>query len=514
MSSVELCLLLTHSLSLVRQLSTVYATSQVEEVKKSRAVLEFIDLKSTQNSEDLVQEGILDKSLMEEQREKVMRATLRKPRGETTDATGNARGDSEVPNVFNTTQKSPKSTKNKSKRQSNTKHFREDVADPVATAGQAGAMVTKTLNRKERDDANTLRATEESKVTRVGLVRAPPKCFPIWFVSAGDMYAEWLSLPDGDKLQSFLDSLMEKKKYMEYLEAVETLLDNNWISAFYRTSGDPTAKKTSGTVDCGQQKKKDRASTPLRRRRMDLTEIVVEDDPPLTVEELKLLFRQLVLVANAFAVNCIERKDFDSAMLIVRMAEKWTRREEVFEAAIRCELKAYINRTLAYYFYRTKKAGAALNHTNLAMAAFLKIGTEADHAISLLHLACCHYQVMKFKAAHEALYKFLGMVEEGRISFNESEPKELCLVAIGYHNLAVVQLKLQVPDVAAKSSQNARKIARLCLSYSNRWINTFHWTHQLCLADVKYELENNFKLSDEQVQAMTELTKILFDPNP
>lgn len=114
----------------------------------------------------------------------------------------------------------------------------------------------------------------------------------------------------------------------------------------------------------------------------------------------------------------------------------------------------------------------------------------------------------------QTLYKFLGMAEEGRIAFSESEPKELCLVAVAYHNLAVVQLKLQVPDVAAKSSQNARKIARLCLSYSNRWINTFHWTHQLCLADVKYELENNFKLTADQVKAMNELTKILYEPFP
>ena len=106
------------------------------------------------------------------------------------------------------------------------------------------------------------------------------------------------------------------------------------------------------------------------------------------------------------------------------------------------------------------------------------------------------------------------MVDEGRIAFSETDPKELCLVAIAYHNLAVIQLKLQVPDVAAKSSQNARKIARLCLSYSNRWIDTFHWTHQLCLADVKFELENNFKLTEEQVAAMTELTKILYDPMP
>ena len=57
------------------------------------------------------------------------------------------------------------------------------------------------------------------------------------------------------------------------------------------------------------------------------------------------------------------------------------------------------------------------------------------------------------------------MVEDGRLSFESATPKQLCLVAISYHNLAVVQLKMLVPDLACKNSQNARKIARLCLSY-------------------------------------------------
>ena len=106
------------------------------------------------------------------------------------------------------------------------------------------------------------------------------------------------------------------------------------------------------------------------------------------------------------------------------------------------------------------------------------------------------------------------MVDEGKLAFEEARPKELCMVAVAYHNLAVVQLRLQVPDAAAKSSQNARKIARLCLSHSNRWINIFHWTHQVALQDVKFQLENNYDLTDEQLQSMTQLTDLLYDPNP
>lgn len=373
----------------------MYASSQVEDVKKSRAVLEFVDLKSKTNSNDLVQEGLFDRSVLNEQKTKVMDATLRKPKttkAETANIDASGGGGAEGG------EEKKKSKKRSKKRLA----FRQDESDPVATVGQEGLRrLNKTLNRKERDDINPLQLTAENKITRVGLVRAPPKCFPIWFVSSGDMYAEWLSLPEGHQLQSFLDSLMEKKKYRTYLETVEGLLETHWISAYYRQSGDPVSKKNPYTLDCGQKKKTGRPVTPPRRKRMDLTEIVHEEDPPLTTEELKVLYRQLLLVANAFAINCIEKKDFDSSMLIIRMAERWVRREELFEAEIRCELKAFINQTLSYYFYRTKKAGAALNHTKLALAAFTKMGADTDCATSLLHLSCCHYQVGKFKAAHE-----------------------------------------------------------------------------------------------------------------
>jgi hypothetical protein len=106
------------------------------------------------------------------------------------------------------------------------------------------------------------------------------------------------------------------------------------------------------------------------------------------------------------------------------------------------------------------------------------------------------------------------LVENGSIAFEETNPQLLCLVAVAYHNLAVIQLKLQVPDAACKNSQNARKIARLCLSHSNRWINTFHWTHQIALEDAKYLLRDNLELDDQQRKVVADLTEMIFDPFP
>lgn len=38
------------------------------------------------------------------------------------------------------------------------------------------------------------------------------------------------------------------------------------------------------------------------------------------------------------------------------------------------------------------------------------------------------------------------------------------------------------------SSQNARRLARLCLSYSNRWLHSFEGTHKLALAELARRL--------------------------
>ena len=47
-----------------------------------------------------------------------------------------------------------------------------------------------------------------------------------------------------------------------------------------------------------------------------------------------------------------------------------------------------------------------------------------------------------------------------------------------YHNLAVAQLALENFQQACVSSQNARRLARLSLSYSNRWMLRFDATHR------------------------------------
>lgn len=80
------------------------------------------------------------------------------------------------------------------------------------------------------------------------------------------------------------------------------------------------------------------------------------------------------------------------------------------------------------------------------------------------------------------------MVEDGRLSFETATPQQLCLVSVAYNNLAIVQLRLEVPDLACRSSQNARRVARLCLSHSTRWIATLQKTQEVARQDLRYLL--------------------------
>ena len=79
--------------------------------------------------------------------------------------------------------------------------------------------------------------------------------------------------------------------------------------------------------------------------------------------------------------------------------------------------------------------------------------------------------------------------------------------------MAVVQLKLQMPDLACKNSQNARKLARLCLSYSNRYIHVFQYTHEIAIGDIKWELslKKAKDLTPDQMVLIKELSEALFE---
>ena len=76
-------------------------------------------------------------------------------------------------------------------------------------------------------------------------------------------------------------------------------------------------------------------------------------------------------------------------------------------------------------------------------------------------------------------------VDAGKLEVGGASPQKLSMIAVAFHNLAVEHLLIGHDGEAAVAAQNARRLARLCLSYSNRWLKRFEGTHELALAKLQ-----------------------------
>lgn len=355
---------------IAKYILSMYATTKmIDRPSTSAAVLEMMDNEHSHDTKELLEDGLLEN--LQDKRKSVEIAAKRPPsrkkrvkksKGE--DSTGRS---------------SPKSL--------TTSDFCVKNIDPTSEMGMKDLQKKKQIDRKSRDEMHTTKSHPDKEA-----VRPPTKAFPIWFVGSGDIYAEWVSLPNGERVQSHVDTLREKKRYKEYCVIISEILEECWIDSLYLRNATAMADSniTSKIVSKSDQK-------------LDLSRFASGDKVVLEKEELALLWRQLVLTANAFATILIERKDFSQSMQILQLADAWTLRDDIFSPNIRLELKSYVNNTLANYFFKKKMTRASLNHTKLALAAHKKLGNLENVAMTLLHYACCEYQVSKFKDAHRVI---------------------------------------------------------------------------------------------------------------
>ena len=82
-----------------------------------------------------------------------------------------------------------------------------------------------------------------------------------------------------------------------------------------------------------------------------------------------------------------------------------------------------------------------------------------------------------------------------------------------YHNIAVQQLLLRRSAEACVSSQNARRLARLSLSYSSRFLKQFEVTHRICLETLNAQKAVDSELKgkdDKTAQIFKDLSSALF----
>lgn len=370
---------------LARHILSVFATSHASDnPSQSKAVLEMVDGSQSLRPDDLkTKEGIFTGLHRQQKRVEEIARRPKTSEKKPPDTTTNGKG------------------KTKTQRQGSAKPngFRVPEHDPIAGTAHDGIAKLVPSDRPVRAEV----AVPATKTVPASTVRGPPKVFPIWFYSSGDPYAEWLALPDGHRLQNTLDSLRERKLYMPYLERVAAVLEVCVVEAFYRQSQELEAAQMSSSTSLSSAMG---SKSGGRRKRFD--DVSGEaGESSLTLEELRPLCRQLVLVANAFATLAIENKQSDKSMGLIRIAEIWAGREDILNSETRAELRAYIDVTLAFYFFKRKMTSASQSHSTKALDYFTKVGKDDFVAMCLLMLSCCKYQISNFKVAHKVNMKIL-----------------------------------------------------------------------------------------------------------
>ncbi|CAM9100864.1 unnamed protein product [Scytosiphon promiscuus] len=304
--------------------------------------------------------------------------------------------------------------------------------------------------------AHAVRASSSKVIsvpTRGGgeaVVVVPKRPRPIWFAGSGAIQAEWSALPGGVRVARDLEGLEERGRrahgiglYSKYVAVVEGLL-----------------------------------TAHLRA-----------DDQGGPAELVKKLWRQLVATCIAFGVRATENRRFERALELLKRAGTLLSRQ-VLDKRASTELQAFVNDAYGLYFLRRGKSSAALDYVQKAMKTHARMQDWAHVTKCHLHSSVVLSKLNRHDEALRCLGQVLAIVQEGKLDVGGNSPQKLCLVAICYHNMAVEQLILRHAGEACMSSQNARRLARLCLSYSNRWLHSFEGTHKLALAELGRSLRS------------------------
>lgn len=257
----------------------------------------------------------------------------------------------------------------------------------------------------------------------------------IWFLGSGTLCAEWSALGEPEVFAVRLGALEEAGRYVEYVEAVSTSL-NTYAQQNY------------------------------------------SQKPGLFAR----LWRQLVVAATVFGIKCVDQQRYADSLELLKQAGILAASPEHLTRIEMAELRAFVDDSHAYYYYKRAKSHAALAFATKAMRIHNKLGQFAHVAKCHLHIAAILSRMRRHPEAVKCLGQILHLVNTGKLDVGDSThgamPHKLCMIAVCYHNLAVEQLFLNHAAEAAVSAQNARRLARLCLSYSNRWLHNFESTHR------------------------------------
>jgi len=273
---------------------------------------------------------------------------------------------------------------------------------------------------------------------------------PIWFGGGGggsvSARAVWsgLAKPDSgftdEELSEALAGLEREGRYGKYLDVVERLL---------------------------------------------LPQVRAEGRPDLAAQQ----WRQAVVASTVFAAKYCDEERWSQALTTLRRAQEMTGSDPHMEPAARRELSGFVLDGFASYYYRRRWLQAALQASQKATRAHASL-SQWDHVAKChLHTACILSRMNKHGEAARTVGKVLRLVEADRLEGDGdsrgASPQKLCLVAVAYHNVAVEHVAAGQGEDACIASQNARRVARLCLGLSGRYAASFEATHAAALAQIE-----------------------------
>jgi tetratricopeptide (TPR) repeat protein len=242
----------------------------------------------------------------------------------------------------------------------------------------------------------------------------------------------------------------------------------------------------------------------------------------LEVGELeKKLWKQLVVTCNAFASRAIDYKKFPLALELLKQAERLIQNSILVaeNSQMRMELMAFVYDTYAHYYYRRHKPNAAFQYLKKAQDIHTRQSSWSHIAKCRLHLA----NVLNFQGKHfqslEMLASILQLIEDNRLeeSIGNTNTKivasaqKICLASVCYNNLAIEQLHLKAFENAHTSCGNAKRLAKLCLSYSNRWLHQFEATGNCVALAITTLMEDANKVTTTTTTTTTKWSSSDFD---
>lgn len=80
---------------------------------------------------------------------------------------------------------------------------------------------------------------------------------------------------------------------------------------------------------------------------------------------------RLTLFGCSIAYRCVDAKNFGTALTLITKASDLAGNGEVFDRRATQELKAYVNDSFAYFYYRRGKYEAALHYAQKAMQVWV-----------------------------------------------------------------------------------------------------------------------------------------------